>query len=91
VAFLDSFKTSISYSPLSRTLSAGELIGKKDSIESLKTKIDNVIEGIDTLYGAKQLSNKISHDAQFVDLMIRVCTQQTDPMSLIKNTIGKIE
>ena len=80
-----------SYSPLSRNRSAGELIGKKDSIESLKTKIDNVIEGIDTLYGAKQLSNKISHDAQFVDLMIRVCTQQTDPMSLIKNTIGKIE
>ena len=39
----------------------------------------------------KQLSNKISHDAQFVDLMIRVCTQRTDPMSLIKNTIGEIE
>ena len=80
-----------SYSPLSRNRSAGELIGKKHSINSLKTKINNVIEGIDTLYGAKQLSDKISHNAQFIDLMIRVCTQQTDPMSLIKNTIGEIE
>ena len=80
-----------SYSPLSRNRSAGELIGKKNSINSLKTKINNVIEGIDTLYGAKQLSDKISHNAQFIDLMIRVCTQQTDPMSLIKNTIGEIE
>ncbi|MFL2767864.1 MAG: NAD(P)H-dependent glycerol-3-phosphate dehydrogenase [Dehalococcoidia bacterium] len=80
-----------SYSPLSRNRSAGELIGKRDSIKSLKTKINNVIEGIDTLYGAKQLSNKISHDTQFIDLMIKVCTQQIDPINLIKNTIGEIE
>tara|TARA_B100001996_G_scaffold364817_1_gene334136 strand:- start:2379 stop:3359 length:981 start_codon:yes stop_codon:yes gene_type:complete len=75
-----------SYSSLSRNRSAGELIGKSDSI----TKINNVIEGIDTLHGTKQLINKISHDSQFIDLMIKVCTQQADPMRLIKNTIGEI-
>ena len=80
-----------SYSPLSRNRKAGQLIGEKNSRNSLKTKIGNIIEGLDTIYGAKKLSNTISHNTEFIDLMIKVCDSKVDAIELIKFTIGEID
>ena len=79
-----------SYSPLSRNRRAGQLIGERNSISAINEKINNIVEGIDTLYGAKNLADTLSHDSEFIELMIKVCHQELDPLTLIRKTIGEV-
>ena len=60
------------------------------SITTINKKINNIIEGLDTLYGAKELSKKLNTDHTFIDLLIDIFNQKKHPKELLKNTIGNI-
>ena len=79
-----------SYSPLSRNRLAGQYLSEGYSINDINKKINNIVEGIDTLYGAKALSKKLNINHTFIDLMIDVFNQKKHPNELLKNTIGNI-
>ena len=79
-----------SYSPFSRNRLAGQYFAEGYSINNINKKINNIIEGLDTLYGAKALSKKLNIDHTFIDLLIDVCNQNKHPKELLKNTIGNI-
>ena len=79
-----------SYSPLSRNRLAGQYLAEGYSINIINKKINNIIEGLDTLYGAKALSEKLNLDHEFIDLLIDVFNQTKHPNELLKNTIGNI-
>ena len=79
-----------SYSPLSRNRLAGQYLAEGNSINIINKKINNIIEGLDTLYGAKALAQKLNIDHTFIDLLIDVFNQKKHPKELLKNTIGDI-
>ncbi|GIT12411.1 MAG: glycerol-3-phosphate dehydrogenase [NAD(P)+] [Chloroflexota bacterium] len=79
-----------SYSPLSRNRLAGQYLAEGYSINIINKKINNIIEGLDTLYGAKALSEKLNIDHEFIDLLIDVFNQTKHPNDLLRNTIGNI-
>jgi len=79
-----------SYSPLSRNRLAGQYLAKGYSIKTINKKINNIIEGLDTLYGAKALSKTLNIDHTFIDLLIDIFNQKKHPKELLKNTIGNI-
>ena len=79
-----------SYSPFSRNRLAGQYLAEGYSINIINKKINNIIEGIDTLYGAKALSEKLNLDHEFIDLLIDVFNQTKHPNELLRNTIGNI-
>ena len=79
-----------SYSPFSRNRLAGQYLAEGYSINIINKKINNIIEGLDTLYGAKALSEKLNINHEFIDLLIDVFNQTKHPNELLKNTIGNI-
>ena len=79
-----------SYSPFSRNRLAGQYLAEGYSINIINKKINNIIEGLDTLYGAKALSEKLNLDHEFIDLLIDVFNQTKHPNELLRNTIGNI-
>ena len=79
-----------SYSPFSRNRLAGQYLAEGNSINIINKKINNIIEGLDTLYGAKALAQKLNTDHTFIDLLIDVFNQKKHPKELLKNTIGNI-
>ena len=79
-----------SYSPFSRNRLAGQYLAEGYSINIISKKINNIIEGLDTLYGAKALSEKLNLDHEFIDLLIDVFNQTKHPNELLRNTIGNI-
>ena len=79
-----------SYSPLSRNRLAGQYLAEVYSVNTITKKINNIIEGLDTLYGAKALSKKLNIDHTFIDLLIDVFNQKKHPKELLENTIGNI-
>ena len=79
-----------SYSPLSRNRLAGQYLAEGYSINIINKKINNIIEGLDTLYGAKALSEKLNINHEFIDLLIDVFNQTKHPNELLRNTIGNI-
>ena len=79
-----------SYSPFSRNRLAGQYLAEGNSIINISKKINNIIEGLDTLHGAKALSQKLNIDHTFIDLLIDVFNQKKHPKELLKNTIGNI-
>ena len=79
-----------SYSPFSRNRLAGQYLAEGYSINIINKKINNIIEGLDTLYGAKALSEKLNLDHEFIDLLIDVFNQTKHPNDLLRNTIGNI-
>ena len=79
-----------SYSPFSRNRLAGQYLAEGNSINNINKKINNIIEGLDTLHGAKALSQKLNIDHTFIDLLIDVFNQKKHPKELLKNTIGDI-
>ena len=79
-----------SYSPISRNRLAGQYLAEGYSITTINKKINNIIEGLDTLYGAKELSKKLNTDHAFIDLLIDIFNQKKHPKELLKNTIGNI-
>ena len=79
-----------SYSPFSRNRLAGQYLAEGYSINIINKKINNIIEGLDTLYGAKALSEKLNIDHEFIDLLIDVFNQTKHPNDLLRNTIGNI-
>ena len=79
-----------SYSPFSRNRLAGQYLAEGNSINIINKKINNIIEGLDTLYGAKALAQKLNTDHTFIDLLIDIFNQKKHPKELLKNTIGNI-
>ena len=79
-----------SYSPFSRNRLAGQYLAEGYSVNIINKKINNIIEGLDTLYGAKALSEKLNLDHEFIDLLIDVFNQTKHPNELLRNTIGNI-
>ena len=79
-----------SYSPFSRNRLAGQYLAEGYSINIISKKINNIIEGLDTLYGAKALSEKLNINHEFIDLLIDVFNQTKHPNELLRNTIGNI-
>ena len=79
-----------SYSPFSRNRLAGQYLAEGYSINIINKKINNIIEGLDTLYGAKALSEKLNINHEFIDLLIDVFNQTKHPNELLRNTIGNI-
>jgi len=79
-----------SYSPFSRNRLAGQYLAEGYSVNIINKKINNIIEGLDTLYGAKALSEKLNIDHEFIDLLIDVFNQTKHPNDLLRNTIGNI-
>jgi len=79
-----------SYSPFSRNRLAGQYLAEGYSVNIINKKINNIIEGLDTLYGAKALSEKLNIDHEFIDLLIDVFNQTKHPNELLRNTIGNI-
>ena len=79
-----------SYSPFSRNRLAGQYLAEGYSVNIINKKINNIIEGLDTLYVAKALSEKLNLDHEFIDLLIDVFNQTKHPNELLRNTIGNI-
>ena len=79
-----------SYSPFSRNRLAGQYLAEGYSVNIINKKINNIIEGLDTLYGAKALSEKLNINHEFIDLLIDVFNQTKHPNELLRNTIGNI-
>ena len=79
-----------SYSPFSRNRLAGQYLAEGYSVNIINKKINNIIEGLYTLYGAKALSEKLNLDHEFIDLLIDVFNQTKHPNELLRNTIGNI-